>query len=151
MVEDDEMVRNATRKMLEARGYQVPVADSGSEAIRIAREHAGSLPLLRTDVVLPEMSGPELAEKVHAVRPTIRTIFVSGYTDDTIVHHGVLAAGVNFLQKPFTSSGLAQGTGSAGHPPAPGLSARPLADANRHSPVSRPPAASPATSRKALQ
>jgi signal transduction histidine kinase/CheY-like chemotaxis protein len=102
-VEDDEAVRMITRRMLEKRGYRVLSADGGQEALRIAREHEGTISLLITDVVMPEMSGRVLAEQLQSVLPTIKVLFVSGYTDEAIVQHGVLAEGVNFLQKPFTA------------------------------------------------
>jgi PAS domain S-box-containing protein len=108
VAEDEEVVRTLTRKMLEARGYRVLAAASGAEALQIAREHRDPISLLITDVVMPEMSGRELAERLAQIRPEMNVIYVSGYTGETIVEHGVLAPGVNFLQKPFTPDTLAR-------------------------------------------
>lgn len=108
VVEDEQSVRALAGTVLRALGYSVLEAASGPEAIQIAAAHAGPIPLLLTDVVMPQMSGRELAELMIAVRPDIKVLFASGYTDDAIVHHGVLEAGIAFLQKPFTPSSLAR-------------------------------------------
>lgn len=107
VVEDDEVVRNLTRKMLETRGYHVLAAAGGREALALAAQHAEPLPLLITDVIMPEMSGRELAQRLAQLRPDMQVIYVSGYTGETIMHHGVLEPGVHFLQKPFTADVLA--------------------------------------------
>jgi PAS domain S-box-containing protein len=107
VVEDDEVVRNLTRKMLEARGYRVLTAAGGREALQLAARHPEPLPLLITDVIMPDMSGPELAERLTKLRPEMQVIYVSGYTGETIMHHGVLEHGIHFLQKPFTAEALA--------------------------------------------
>jgi two-component system cell cycle sensor histidine kinase/response regulator CckA len=101
VVEDDEMIRNLVHKVLKANGYTVLVAGTGSDAERVAAAHAGTIHLLMTDVVLPGLNGREVAQRLGARRPGIRVLYLSGYTDDAIVHHGVLQAGVAFLQKPF--------------------------------------------------
>ena len=106
LVEDEEGVRSLMRELLAAEGYRVLTAADGAEGLVMASSHAGAIDLLITDVVMPGMSGRELAEKVAALRPTTRTLFVSGYTDDAIVHHGVLDPGVRLLQKPFSPDGL---------------------------------------------
>jgi CheY-like chemotaxis protein len=94
--------------MLEARGYRVLLAGAGAEALTLVEQHAGQISLLISDVVMPDMSGRELANRVAQIRPDMHVLFVSGYTDETIAHHGVLEQGVNFLQKPFTPDALAR-------------------------------------------
>jgi CheY-like chemotaxis protein len=106
LVEDDEMVRVLTRRMLEGRGHTVLPASRGDEALRLVGEHGKAIDLLLTDVVMPGMSGRELATRVLALRPGIKVLYLSGYTDDAIVRHGMLEPGVAFLQKPFTPDTL---------------------------------------------
>ena len=106
VVEDDEQVRRLTRKMLEARGHTVLVAADGAAALQLLETHAGPIDLLVTDVVMPGMSGRELAERVAVLRPTMKVLYLSGYTDDAVVRHGVLQAGIAFLQKPFAADAL---------------------------------------------
>jgi two-component system, cell cycle sensor histidine kinase and response regulator CckA len=108
VVEDQEEVRKLTRRVLEARGYRVLVAASGHEALRVAEQHEGPLHLLVTDVVMPGMSGREVGLLLAHARPGMKVLYLSGYTDESIVHHGVLAPGVAFLQKPFTAEVLAR-------------------------------------------
>ncbi|HLG12911.1 MAG TPA: PAS domain S-box protein [Blastocatellia bacterium] len=107
VVEDDPVVRSLTVTILLDQGYTVLEAASGNEALDLVEKYSAPVHVLLTDVVMPQMSGKELADKVNSVRPGIRTLFVSGYPDDTIVHHGVLAAGVALLEKPFTPKSLA--------------------------------------------
>jgi CheY-like chemotaxis protein len=107
-VEDDEAVRTITRRMLEKRGYRILSADSGEEALRIAAEYPAPISLLITDVIMPEMSGGTLAERLQSILPGLNVLYVSGYTDEAIAHHGVPAEGVHFLQKPFTADALAR-------------------------------------------
>jgi response regulator RpfG family c-di-GMP phosphodiesterase len=107
LVEDEEMVRGMARQVLEMNGYHVLEASHGKEALRICEQHKGRIDLMVTDVVMPQMSGRELAECLASSRPETKVLFVSGYTDDAIVHHGVLDGNVNFLQKPFTPDALA--------------------------------------------
>jgi len=107
VVEDQGDVRGVTCEMLRAFGYTVLEADGSAEAIAIAQRHAGPIHLLLTDVVMPEMSGRHVAVQLTVGRPHLRVIYTSGYTDNAIVHHGVLDPGVAFLQKPFSSSALA--------------------------------------------
>jgi CheY-like chemotaxis protein len=108
VVEDDEMVRNMTVKVLERYGYTVLCARGGEEAERVCRENGEEIRLMVTDVVMPMMSGRELAERLGRMQPGMKVLFMSGYTDDAIVHHGVLDKGVAFIQKPFTPEGLAR-------------------------------------------
>ena len=87
-------------------GYNVLDAKGGEEAIRVCRTYPGPIDLLLTDVVMPEISGKEVAERLVELRTGIRVLFMSGYTDEAIIQHGVLDASVEFLQKPFTWIGL---------------------------------------------
>jgi PAS domain S-box-containing protein len=108
LVEDEDPVRMLAREFLESKGYQVLEAATGSEALRISAAHAGPIHLLMTDVVMPGMGGRELAEQLILQRPQTRVIYMSGYTDDAIVQHGVLDPGMIFLAKPFTLETLAR-------------------------------------------
>ncbi|MDP3911069.1 MAG: response regulator [Gemmatimonadales bacterium] len=106
VVEDNESVRRLVRTVLSGHGYTVLEAAEPAEALALVGRHGGEIALLVTDVVMPGMSGRELAQQVEAVRPDLLVLYMSGYTDDAIVNHGVLEAGVAFLQKPFTPAGL---------------------------------------------
>ena len=108
VVEDEVSVRSLVRGVLESRGYRVLEACHGADALSISDQHGGPIHLLLTDVVMPEMSGRDLASRVMPRRPEIRVLYMSGYTDDAIVHNGVLDAGTAFLQKPFTPDALAR-------------------------------------------
>jgi two-component system cell cycle sensor histidine kinase/response regulator CckA len=108
VVEDEEAIRRLTCRVLEAQGYTVLSAASGGEALLLLEKHAREIHLLITDVVMPAVSGRELARSAAALRPLMKVLFMSGYTDNVIVHHGVLDAGTAFLQKPFTPRSLAQ-------------------------------------------
>jgi CheY-like chemotaxis protein len=108
LVEDEESVRALTRRVLQAKGYEVLEASNGAEALALVARHAGPLHLLVTDVVMPRMSGRELATRLGDVRPGVKVLYVSGYTDDAVVRHGVLEAGAMFLQKPFSPDALAR-------------------------------------------
>jgi PAS domain S-box-containing protein len=106
LVEDEDVVRGLASKILEQAGYKVLAASRGTEAIRLCRERTEPIHLLLTDVVMPETSGKEVADQVTELLPSLRVLFMSGYTDEAIVHHGVLDSNVEFIQKPFTPAGL---------------------------------------------
>jgi len=101
VVEDDETVRNMAVKVLERYGYCALAAGGGEEAIRILQEHKGSIHIMLTDVVMPGMGVKDLTKRLSELRPDLKVLFMSGYTDNAIVHHGVLDKGIAFLQKPF--------------------------------------------------
>jgi PAS domain S-box-containing protein len=132
LVEDEPAVQLLERRVLEMGGYEVLVASSGEEALRILDAHTGRVDLLVTDVVMPGMSGRELAEHVALRRPGLRNLFLSGYTPDEVLRQGVRAEEAQFLQKPFTPSGLLTKvrdvllrTGSS-FPPAPSSFGKPI-------------------------
>jgi PAS domain S-box-containing protein len=108
LVEDEVRVRSLARRMLESEGYKVLEVPGGMEALLMASQHKGPIHLLLTDVVMPLMSGRELAERLAKQRPEMKILYMSGYTDDTVVRHGVLESGVAFLQKPFAPEVLAR-------------------------------------------
>ena len=108
LVEDDEMVRALAGAILQYNDYTVLETRNGQEALRICQEHPGPIHLLITDVVMPGMSGRELADRLAPLRPSMKILYMSGYTDNAIVRHGVLDIGTAFLQKPFTPVALAQ-------------------------------------------
>lgn len=107
VVEDEDLVRALTRQILEICGYNVLEARNGREALAVFENHANSIDLLLTDVVMPVMGGRELAERIAKLAPTMSVLFTSGYTDDAIVHNDVIEASANFIQKPFTTDDLA--------------------------------------------
>ena len=108
LVEDDAAVRKITRLSLETQGYKVLEADGGGNAIRIAETYADHIHLLVSDVVMPEMGGRQLLNSVRQFRPGLRVLFISGYTDDAVLMHGVVEATDSFMQKPFTPLSLAR-------------------------------------------
>jgi PAS domain S-box-containing protein len=108
LVEDEEGVRALSRHVLKNCGYNVLEASDGVEALRVAGRHAGPIHLVVTDVVMPELSGREMADQLLRLHPEIRVLFLSGYTDDAVIRHGVREAETNFLQKPFSHDALAQ-------------------------------------------
>ena len=107
VVEDQQEVRQLARDVLQGYGYEVLDAGGGEEALELCRAHGGPIHLLLTDVVMPMMTGRELADKIKPLRPEIRVLFMSGYTDNVIVHHGALEPEVAYLQKPFSPLSLA--------------------------------------------
>ncbi len=107
LVEDENAIRQLAEKMLVKLGFTVLAAPTPKQAIDLAKQHAGRIDLLVTDVVMPEMNGRDLAAEIRSLYPEIKTLFMSGYTADVIAHHGVLEPGVHFLQKPFSQVELA--------------------------------------------
>jgi two-component system, cell cycle sensor histidine kinase and response regulator CckA len=108
LVEDQEQVRVVAHGILKRMGYEVVVAAGAHEALLLCEKHRGPIHLLLTDVVMPEMSGAELAKQIAPVHPDMKVLFMSGYTDDSIVRHGVLESEMAFLQKPFTPESMAR-------------------------------------------
>ena len=107
-VEDEDSVRELVRDYLAGTGYHVLEAVDGVQALEVAAAHKGAIQILVTDVVMPRLSGRELASRIAAQRPNIKILFISGYTDDSIFRHGVLEGGVAYLQKPFNLKAIAQ-------------------------------------------
>jgi two-component system cell cycle sensor histidine kinase/response regulator CckA len=108
LVEDEESVRELVSKVLQRNGYTILEARHGEEAVELCDKHVGDIHLLVTDVVMPRMSGREVAEKLLPTRPKMKVLYLSGYTDDEVVRHGVLESMTAFLQKPFTPDALAR-------------------------------------------
>jgi len=108
LVEDEDGVRSLVKQLLSRQGYTVIETSQGSEALAECERHTGPISLLLTDVVLPQMSGRELAERLKALRPGMKVLYMSGYTDDAVLRHGVIGQETAFLQKPFTTSSLAR-------------------------------------------
>jgi len=108
LVEDELAILDLAQTILERLGYTVVSARTPGEALVVAAEHSGPIDLLITDVVMPEMNGRELAERLRAVRPALKCLYMSGYTADIISHRGILDEGVNFIQKPFSMRVLAE-------------------------------------------
>jgi CheY-like chemotaxis protein len=106
VVEDDKALRRAAKRILSTAGYAVIEAADGTEALQVMEGHEGPLHLLLTDVIMPGMSGREAAERLGALRPGLKVLFSSGYTDDSILRHGVLEQGVHFIAKPYTAAAL---------------------------------------------
>ncbi len=106
LVEDEDVVRSLAQKILEQSGYKVLAASRGVEAITLCRQRTAPIHLLLTDVVMPETSGKEVADRVTELLPGLKVLFMSGYTDEAIVHHGVLDTNIEFIQKPFTPAAL---------------------------------------------
>jgi two-component system, cell cycle sensor histidine kinase and response regulator CckA len=108
VVEDEEQVRTIVVNILRRQGYQVMSAPHGEEALLICQRCPGPIHLLLTDVVMPQISGPELAKRLALTRPAMKVLCMSGYSDDSIVRHGVVETGVAFIQKPITLTSLAK-------------------------------------------
>jgi CheY-like chemotaxis protein len=108
VVEDEENVRRLAVRILERQGYTVLEASCVNDALTLCKECKEPIHMILTDVVMPEMSGPQLAEQLVSLLPKIKVLYMSGYTDNAIFHQGVLKDGVNYIQKPFTIDGLAR-------------------------------------------
>ena len=108
LAEDAAAVRAVARQVLERQGYTVLEAPDGELALHLAQRHSGPIHLLLTDVVMPGMSGRQLADRLAPARPDMKVLYASGYTDDSVVRHGVLEEGMPYLQKPFTPESLAR-------------------------------------------
>jgi two-component system cell cycle sensor histidine kinase/response regulator CckA len=108
LVEDEASVRELVRETLAARGYKVLEAENGESGLRVAEAHGDGIDILITDVVMPGMGGRELAKRLLQIRPNLAVLYLSGYTEDTILHQGALGPGTAFLQKPFTLQNLAR-------------------------------------------
>jgi PAS domain S-box-containing protein len=108
LVEDSHQVREVVRKMLVMEGYSVLETRDAGEALQLCQQHQGPIHLMLTDVIMPKVSGPELARRVAMLRPETRVVYMSGYTDGAIARHGVLDTDTAFLQKPFTAEALAR-------------------------------------------
>ena len=113
MVEDEKGILDLGKKILEKYGYTVLIASTPQEAIRLAEAHTGDIHLLITDVVMPEMNGRELAERLVSIRPGLKCLYMSGYTSDVISRRGILEEGVHFIQKPFSIKNLTIGVREA--------------------------------------
>lgn len=108
VVENEQSVREVIADVLTMHGYRVLEARDGDDALRISGGHAGPIHLLVVDVVMPGTSGETLVSRVATLRPEIRTLYISGYTDEMVRQHGIIPASRSFLQKPFTVEGLAR-------------------------------------------
>jgi CheY-like chemotaxis protein len=108
LVEDEEGLRELIAELLAENGYQVLVAEGPTKAIETAERHGGIIHLLLTDVVMPQMNGPELARRLKERRPDVRVLYMSGYTEDAIANRGVLEPGVSLISKPFSQEALAR-------------------------------------------
>ncbi len=108
LVEDEPEVRDLAREILEASGYRVLQACDPHEAVLVAERHAGAIHLLLTDVIMPRQSGRALAERLRPLRPELQVLYMSGYTNEAIIRHGVLEPDTVFIQKPFTPTALGQ-------------------------------------------
>ncbi|MDD3814767.1 MAG: PAS domain S-box protein [Desulfocapsaceae bacterium] len=108
LVEDEAVLLNLAKTILKRLGYNVLSANTPMAALQLVEEHTGGIDLLITDVVMPEMNGRELAQRLSSLRPTMRCLYMSGYTANVIAHHGVLDTGIHFIQKPFSVDDLAR-------------------------------------------
>ncbi len=102
VVEDEEKVRKLAVRILQKQGYKVLEASHGNNALVLCKQHKRAIHLILTDVVMPGISGPDLTKRLAPLHPEMKVLYTSGYTDNAIVHHGILEEGINFIQKPFT-------------------------------------------------
>ncbi len=103
---DEGSILSLTKTILQRHGYEIVTAKSPTEALEIAKNHPQPIHLLITDVIMPEMNGKDLRDKVSELKPELKSIFMSGYTANVIAHHGVLDEGIEFLKKPFSVQAL---------------------------------------------
>ena len=108
VVEDDPSVRDLVRLMLEGCGYRILAAPDADSAARLCGEHPGGVDLLLTDVVMPDVGGRVLAERLTALFPGLRVLFMSGYSDEAVFRHGIIRPDTAFIEKPFSQAGLAR-------------------------------------------
>ena len=108
MVEDEDSVRKVAVDILRAQGYKVLEATGGGEALIICEKEKNPIHLILTDVVMPQMNGPQVIERLMQVRQDFKALYMSGYADETVVHHRLLERGVTILHKPFTVEKLAR-------------------------------------------
>jgi len=108
IVENESAIRALLQVALSRNGYTVLTAESGRKALELVRNHTGAIHLLITDVIMPDMDGPELVRHLSTIRPDTRTLFMSGYMDNTLGERGILATNANFIQKPFSPRAIAQ-------------------------------------------
>ena len=113
LVEDDDMVRRMTAAILKKIGHSVILVENPAEALAVFKNETSPIDLLMTDVIMPQISGPELVAKIKKIKPDLKVLFMSGYTENVIVRHGVLKEGVYFVQKPFTKNDLSKKIGEA--------------------------------------
>ena len=106
LVEDEARVRKLVVDVLSAQGYKVVEATRGEEALRFCKQRKGAIDLAVLDVVMPEMSGPDVAKQIKPLCPGMRILYISGYTEEAVIHHGIPASGAAFLQKPFLPDAL---------------------------------------------
>jgi len=107
VVEDDDAVRNMTREFLKINGYTVIEARSAADAIQFTQRHKEPIDLVLTDVVMPGMKGRELAERLAELRPSVKVLYMSAYTEDAVINYGILDPGTAFIEKPFSPDSLA--------------------------------------------
>jgi DNA-binding NtrC family response regulator len=107
VVEDGENVRRFVVQLLKVQGYTVCETSCGEDALELSKNRKEPIHMILTDVVMPGMSGCQLAEQLRPLHPNIKVLYMSGYTDNEILHHGVLEEGISYIQKPFTTGGLA--------------------------------------------
>jgi DNA-binding NtrC family response regulator len=108
VVEDEEAVREIAIRILKNQGYRVLDGSHGDEGLRFIEQSKEKIDLILVDVVLPKMSGPRLIERFRRIRQDFKVLYMSGYTDDAIAHHGILDKGINYIEKPFTLDSLAK-------------------------------------------
>ena len=126
LVEDEDMVRSLTQRVLEGKGYRVFAAPCPADALELHARVPGRVDLLLTDVVMPGMGGRELSEKLREMQPGLRVLFMSGYTADEILRQGIHEEQVHFIQKPFLPDGLLRKVREVLSAPAPGVLQEPV-------------------------